>query len=65
MSIFVLICLELSSSLGEYPEDFGVLLNCTRNSCKAFSGGWLDFFKAFLKFSAAPFAAGWSGAPVK
>ena len=31
MSIFVFICLQLSSPLLEYPGEFGALLNCMRN----------------------------------
>ena len=57
------ICLEFSSSLGEYPVEFGVRRYCIKNSCKALLGGRLHFFNACLNVctrrSAAPFVLGW------
>ena len=43
ISIAVRIFLPFNNSLGENPLAFGVLLYIIKNSCKAVSGGFVDF----------------------
>ena len=58
-----------STALGEYPHANGVLRYCIRNCWRAVLGDKVDFIIDFLNvcisLSAAPFEAGWLGAPVK
>ena len=58
-SILVRNCLEFNSSLGEKPQDVGVLRYCIRNSRRARFGGREDFLSACLKVCTKRSAATW------